>query len=45
MSYETILVETDGPVGIITLNRPDAMNALNKMLTLECDFSWNEDPV
>lgn len=35
MSYETILVETDGPVGIITLNRPDAMNALNKMLTLE----------
>ena len=34
MAYETLLVETDGPVGIITLNRPDALNALNSKL---CD--------
>ena len=28
MAYEYILVETRGPVGLITLNRPKAMNAL-----------------
>ena len=27
--YETILVETRGRVGWITLNRPEALNALN----------------
>jgi enoyl-CoA hydratase len=32
MTYETLLIETDGPVGIITLNRPDALNALNRKL-------------
>lgn len=29
MTYETILVERDQRVGIITLNRPQALNALN----------------
>jgi len=29
MTYETILVETKGKVGIIRLNRPAALNALN----------------
>ena len=28
MAYEHILIETRGPVGLITLNRPKAMNAL-----------------
>jgi enoyl-CoA hydratase len=32
MAYETLLVETDGAVGVITLNRPDALNALNSKL-------------
>jgi len=32
MSTSTINVETDGRVGIITLNRPDALNALNSEL-------------
>jgi hypothetical protein len=32
MTYENILVETRGPVGIITLNRPKALNALNAAL-------------
>src|SRR5262245_24478893 len=29
MSYETIIVETHGRVGLIRLNRPQALNALN----------------
>ena len=32
MSYEHILVETRGRVGLITLNRPKALNALNDAL-------------
>ena len=31
-TYETILVERDGRVGIITLNRPQALNALNSQV-------------
>ena len=32
MAYENILVETKGRVGIITLDRPEALNALNSAL-------------
>jgi len=32
MAYEMILVETRGPVGLITLNRPKALNALSDQL-------------
>ena len=32
MTYETILVRLEGPVGIVTLNRPQALNALNGKL-------------
>ncbi|MBX8471291.1 MULTISPECIES: enoyl-CoA hydratase [Pseudomonas] len=35
MSYETILLETHGRVGLITLNRPQALNALNAQLVSE----------
>ena len=31
-AYETILTETDDAVGIVTLNRPKALNALNAQL-------------
>src|SRR4051812_28455168 len=37
MAYETILVETRGGVGLITLNRPQALNALNSILVNEVD--------
>lgn len=47
MSYETILVERDGRVGTITLNRPQALNALNSQMmndvtTAAADF--DDDP-
>jgi enoyl-CoA hydratase len=35
MAYETIIVETKGAVGVIRLNRPDALNALNSKLIAE----------
>jgi enoyl-CoA hydratase len=35
MAYETINVEVDNHVSLITLNRPDAMNALNDQLLTE----------
>ena len=35
MAYETILVETRGKVGLMTLNRPKALNALNSQLLAE----------
>ena len=35
MNYTSILVETRGRVGLITLNRPQALNALNSQLMRE----------
>jgi len=35
MTYQNIIVETKGRVGIIRLNRPQALNALNKALIAE----------
>ena len=35
MSYQNILVETKGRVGVIRLNRPQALNALNRELMIE----------
>src|SRR5688500_578 len=33
MPYETVIVERDGFVATITLNRPDMINALNPQIT------------
>ncbi|MER9330903.1 enoyl-CoA hydratase [Mesorhizobium sp. M0488] len=35
MAYETIIMETRGKVGLITLNRPKALNALNSQVLAE----------
>jgi enoyl-CoA hydratase len=47
MAYETLLIETDGAVGLITLNRPDALNALNAKLCgelIDILGKWDADP-
>jgi enoyl-CoA hydratase len=48
MNYTSILVETRGRVGLVTLNRPQALNALNHQLLTELmdaleAFDQNED--
>src|SRR5437588_622810 len=35
MSYQNLIVETRGKVGIIRLNRPQALNALNSVVVTE----------
>jgi enoyl-CoA hydratase len=47
MTFENILVETRGRVGIIRLNRPQRMNALNAALMVELNAalaSFDADP-
>ncbi|MBA84180.1 enoyl-CoA hydratase-related protein [Thalassobius sp. S69A] len=34
-AFSTVLTQTDGPVGIVQLNRPEALNALNQQITTE----------
>jgi enoyl-CoA hydratase len=48
MSYENIVISNEGRVGLITLNRPKALNALNDQLMDELgaallNFDANED--
>ncbi len=42
MSYETILSEVIGKVGVITLNRPKALNALNAQLIDELNHALDQ---
>ena len=48
MSYETILVEKKGAVTLVTLNRPQALNALNSTVLKELIAvfaAYDADPV
>jgi enoyl-CoA hydratase len=42
MPYETLLVERDGPVAVITINRPKALNALNAQVFKEMLAAFDE---
>ena len=35
-TYETIRVEHDGPIAVVSLHRPEKLNALNRALIHEC---------
>jgi enoyl-CoA hydratase len=46
-AFETIIAETRGRVGLVTLNRPKALNAINQQLTrelLQAVESFDADP-
>ena len=46
-AYQNILVEKRGSVGVITLNRPKALNALNPALITEINVAakaYDADP-
>ncbi|MFP6819503.1 enoyl-CoA hydratase-related protein, partial [Acinetobacter sp.] len=42
MQFETILLEKHQGVGLITLNRPKALNALNSKLIQEVNFALDD---
>ena len=42
MAYQNLLVEKKGAVAIVTLNRPDALNALNKALMDELTLALDD---
>jgi len=42
MTYETIIIERSGPVGKLTFNRPDVLNAYNQTVSKEIICGFNE---
>ena len=42
MTYETVILRTEGNVGILTFNRPKAMNALNTQLIKDISAAFDE---
>jgi enoyl-CoA hydratase len=43
MSYETLLYDTDGPVAMITLNRPDSLNTIVPPMPDELEAAVHRD--
>ena len=42
MTYETVILTTEGNVGILTFNRPKAMNALNTQIFMDISAAFDE---
>lgn len=44
MDYETLKFELDGPMGRLTLNRPERLNAIDAAMLDDLDRFWKEAP-
>ena len=42
MTYETLLVERDGPIGWLVFDRPNAGNAMDATMLAELERAWQE---
>mgnify|MGYP001000928350 CR=1 FL=1 len=42
MDYETLKFELEGEIGLLTLNRPERLNAINAMMFKELNAFLNE---
>ena len=42
MAFETIDYDRRGPIGVITLNRPQVLNAMNKQLLDDLDAALDQ---
>jgi enoyl-CoA hydratase/carnithine racemase len=42
MTYRTLLVERDGPVGWLVFDRPEAANAMDATMLAELEAAWRE---
>ncbi len=42
MEYETLKFELDGEIGLLTLNRPERLNAINAVMLDELNSFWGE---
>jgi len=40
MKYETLIYEQEGAIGILTLNRPERLNAINEKMIGELEEFW-----
>ncbi len=40
--FETIRIEREGPVTVVTIDRPDRMNAINSVMMSEFEEFWDE---
>ncbi|GAB3451386.1 enoyl-CoA hydratase-related protein [Actinophytocola sediminis] len=41
-TYESIVVDRDGPVGVVTLNRPDVLNTWDWLMSAELNHAYGE---